>query len=117
MIKVKRIYDPPSKQDGFRVLVDRLWPRGLSKEAAAIDHWVKDIAPSDELRKWFGHDPEKWDEFCTRYRKELDPDSESVRFLHEKSAQGPLTLLFAAKDADHNNAVVLQDFLLHLHKH
>lgn len=112
MIKIKRIYDSASKQDGFRILVDRLWPRGLSKDVAAVDLWIKDIAPSDDLRKWFGHDPEKWDDFRSRYQIELDSKTDDLQVLLEKCNQDTVTLLFAAKDSDHNNAVVLKDYLM-----
>ena len=116
MIKLKRVYDPPSNQDGFRVLVDRLWPRGLSKDKAKVDYWMKEIAPSDELRKWYGHDPDKWEEFRSCYELEIDSRIESIQFLMEKGNRGNLTLLFAAKDILHNNAVVLRDYLRRLHK-
>lgn len=109
MIKVKRVYEPVEKQDGFRVLVDRLWPRGLSKESAAIDLWLKEIAPSTELRKWFNHDPEKWPEFQKRYRAELKSKRALVnelRALQEK--EHTVTLLFGAKDETLNQAIVLK---------
>jgi uncharacterized protein YeaO (DUF488 family) len=89
----KRVYDKPSTKDGFRVLVDRLWPRGVKKEAAAIDLWYKDIAPSNDLRKWFGHNPAKWDEFKSRYFKELDKNREAVSLLVEKAVRGPLNFV------------------------
>ena len=111
MIKIKRIYDPPSKDDGVRVLVDRLWPRGISKEAAEIDEWERDVAPSDELRKWFSHDPAKWLEFRKRYVRELRENPELISKLRTLAKKGPLTLLFAAKDVAHNNAVVLRELL------
>lgn len=113
MVAIKRIYEPTEKQDGFRILVDRLWPRGISKEEAKLDLWLKDIAPSDELRQWFGHDPVKWEEFEKRYRAEL---KEKKNFLDQLQAQvdkGHVTLLFAAKDTEHNNAVVLKSLLEH----
>ena len=111
MIKIKRIYDPVSKDDGKRILVDRLWPRGVKKEKAAIDEWLKDIAPSDELRKWFSHDPEKWQEFKKRYKKELsDSDKASlVKKLKAEAKKGTITFLFAAKDTEHDNAMVLKE--------
>ena len=111
-IKIKRAYDPADADDGLRVLVDRLWPRGLTRDAAKIDHWLKDIAPSGELRGWFGHDPERWAEFRKRYRAELVANKPAVAELHQlaKGAKS-LTLLFAAKDAAHNNAVVLKEYL------
>jgi uncharacterized protein YeaO (DUF488 family) len=111
VVKIKRIYDPPSEDDGVRILVDRLWPRGISKEAAAIDEWERDIAPSDELRKWFSHDPAKWQEFRKRYVGELRKNPEVVSKLRTLAKKGPLTLLFAAKDVAHNNAVVLRELI------
>ena len=110
-IRLKRAYEEPESQDGFRVLVDRLWPRGLSKEGAGIDLWLKEIAPSDGLRKWFGHDPAKWEEFRKRYFAELEEREESVEELRKKAGNDLLTLLFGAKDEEHNNAVVLKEFL------
>ncbi|ARN81526.1 DUF488 domain-containing protein [Methylocystis bryophila] len=110
-IEIKRAYEPPDPQDGKRVLVDRLWPRGLSRDAAKIDAWIKDVAPSAELRRWFSHDPSKWREFRRRYREEL---AESAAFaeLQQKLQSVPkTTLLFAARDVAHNNAVVLRDEL------
>ena len=111
MISIKRIYDPPAPADGRRVLVDRLWPRGVAKETAHIDEWLKEIAPSDELRKWFGHDPARWEEFRQRYRQELQGHSELLERLGKEARQGNVTLLFAAKDMEHNNAVVLKEVL------
>lgn len=109
-VQIKRIYDSPEKSDGFRVLVDRIWPRGLTREEADIDLWAKDLAPSTELRHWFGHDPEKWKEFQKRYRHELKPHADELRkLLHEAGPR--VTLLFAAKDTEHNNAVVLASAL------
>ena len=110
-ISLKRVYDKPSIKDGFRVLVDRLWPRGVNKKAAAIDLWCKDIAPSGDLRKWFGHNPAKWDEFKSRYFKELDTNREAVSLLVEKAGRGPLTLLFSAKDKIFNNAAALMEYI------
>lgn len=108
-IRLKRVYDAPSREDGFRVLVDRLWPRGLTKEAARIDLWLRDIAPSDELRKSFAHDPARWEDFIREYRLELRTPERRAALdrLRELSGRGPLTLVFAAKDAGRNNAVVL----------
>ena len=112
MIQCKRVYDEASPEDGARVLVDRLWPRGVSKDEAMLDAWLREIAPSDELRTWFGHDPDKWDEFCRRYHSELDEKGEFVDALREKEAEaGPLTLVYAAKDREHNNAVALKNYL------
>lgn len=111
MIKTKRIYDPASKDDGTRILVDRLWPRGLKKEDAKIDEWMKDIAPSDKLRKWFSHDPLKWDEFIKRYKKELSPKEELTGMIKAAVKEGTVTLLFSAKDLERNNAVALKEFI------
>ncbi|MGN6366719.1 MAG: DUF488 domain-containing protein [Phycisphaerae bacterium] len=114
MIQLKRAYAPAEKSDGTRILVDRLWPRGLSKQRAALDLWLKDVAPSHELRKWFAHDPAKWKEFQSRYRKELkqsQPAAEALRILRQKAAHGPLTLLYAARDESHNEARVLKSLL------
>ena len=111
MIRVKRVYDEPAPGDGLRVLVDRLWPRGLSKERAKVDLWAKDVAPSHELRRWFHHDPTRWSEFEKRYRSELKDRKEALGVLREKSREGPLTLLYGARDPDRNQAVVLRDLL------
>ncbi|WP_410510314.1 DUF488 family protein [Methanosarcina hadiensis] len=105
------MYEHPSDQDGFRVLVDRLWPRGLRKNEVKFDLWLKEIAPSDELRKWFSHDPEKWEEFRRRYLKELELNEDYVQELIEKAKKIDLTLLYAAKDENLNNATVLKEFL------
>jgi len=110
-VHTKRVYDDPDPEDGTRVLVDRLWPRGVSKEEARLDDWMKDVAPSDELREWFDHDPDRWDEFRDRYRSELADRPERVRELLEYARTGTLTLLYAAADEEHNNAVVLADYL------
>ena len=110
-VKIKRVYDAPDGDDGTRILVDRLWPRGLTKERACVDVWLKDIAPSTELRKWFGHDPAKWEQFRVRYHRELEANVHLVSLLKEKLKGGTVTLLFAAKDAEHNEAVVLQEWL------
>ncbi|MCB1885478.1 MAG: DUF488 domain-containing protein [Geminicoccaceae bacterium] len=110
-IAIKRIFDPASPDDGFRVLVDRVWPRGVSKKEAAIDHWAKDVAPSTGLRKWFNHDPERWEEFQRRYREELEDREAGLDALVKKAGDGPMTLLFAAKDTERNQAVVLRDRL------
>jgi uncharacterized protein YeaO (DUF488 family) len=111
-IRIKRVYEQPDKEDGMRILVDRLWPRGLTKEKASVDLWLKEIAPSTELRKWFGHEPDKWKEFEARYRAELTKNKDQVALLQQEIAKGPVTLLFGAKDQEHNEAVVLQKFLL-----
>ncbi len=113
-VRIKRVYEPGNEQDGKRVLVDRLWPRGLTKEKAAVDLWLKNIAPSSELRKWFGHDPARWKEFQKRYRDELKNNPGSVSILKLEAESGPVTLLFGAKDEQHNEAVVLQSVLNHL---
>ena len=111
-LKLKRAYEAPASADGRRVLVDRLWPRGLKKEAAALDLWVKDLAPSNELRKWFGHDPERWAEFRRRYAAELRQQSELLEDLRALARRGPVTRIYAARDEEHNEAVVLRDALL-----
>jgi uncharacterized protein YeaO (DUF488 family) len=111
MIKAKRIYDEPEKKDGFRILVDRLWPRGLSKDRAQLDLWLREAAPSDALRKWFGHDPARWDEFKRRYFKELEDKTEAVESIVTKASQGSVTPLYGAKDEECNNAVALREFI------
>lgn len=114
-IRVKRVYEAPSPDDGMRVLVDRLWPRGLSREKAHVDLWLKELAPSTELRKWFNHDPEKWDEFRRRYLKELQQQPAVLSHAIESMGTGPVTLLFGSKEARFNDAVALQAFLLSRH--
>lgn len=109
---VKRIYDEPADDDGYRVLVDRLWPRGLSKDKAHLDEWIKELGPSTELRKWFGHEVAKWPEFRVRYRAELAGLGELWQPIAARAAAGRVTLLFGAHDSEHNQAVVLQEFLL-----
>jgi uncharacterized protein YeaO (DUF488 family) len=112
MIRIKRIYDQAAKEDGYRILIDRLWPRGLTKEKAKIDLWLKEIAPSDELRKWFSHDPEKWEEFKKRYKKELANKQELLlKIMQLEKERGIVTLLYSTKEIEHNNAVALQGFL------
>ncbi len=111
MIKLKRVYETPSKDDGERILVERLWPRGLSKEQAKVDLWLKEIAPSAELRKWFGHDPDKWDEFRRRYEKELKGKRDLIELLRRKSKEGTITFVYAARDEERNSALVLMRFL------
>jgi len=110
-VRLKRAYEPADESDGYRVLVDRLWPRGVSKAKAHLDLWMKDIAPSTELRRWFGHDPARWDEFERRYRAELtEPDQRQlVTALADRAAHGPLTLVYGARDTLHNEAVVLRE--------
>jgi len=110
-VNIKRVYEKPSKEDGMRILVDRLWSRGISKEKGKIDLWLKDIEPSDTLRKWFGHKEQRWEEFKKRYLKELKSNEETVERLREISKKNPVTLLYAAKDQVRNNAVVLRDLL------
>ncbi len=111
-LAVKRVYDEPAETDGYRVLVDRLWPRGLSKDRAALDEWVKELGPSTELRKWFGHDVAKWQAFREKYRAELAGAAELWRPIVAKARSEKVTLLFGASDSDHNQAVVLKEFLL-----
>lgn len=111
-VRVRRVYDAAGEDDGYRVLVDRLWPRGVSKEAAHVDEWVREVAPSDELRHWFGHDPELWEEFKQRYYSELEGDpAPSLEHLRELVADRDVTLVYAAKDTEHNNAVALRELL------
>lgn len=110
-IQLKRIYQSPDAQDGFRILVDRLWPRGIKKDDAKIDLWIKEIAPSDALRKWFNHEPEKWEEFKRRYGKELKEKQDLVDQLSSHLKKGKVTFLFSAKDEGHNNAVALREYL------
>ncbi|HEY0941517.1 MAG TPA: DUF488 domain-containing protein [Steroidobacter sp.] len=108
---IKRIYDPPAAGDGARVLVDRLWPRGISKEAAKLTLWLKEVAPSPELRKWFGHDPERWQQFQARYRAELKANSAALAPLYELQKRKRVTLLYSAHDEEHNQARVLAEYL------
>ncbi len=111
MIKLKRAYEKPATDDGERILVERLWPRGLTKLRAKIDLWLKDVAPSTELRRWFGHDPDKWDEFRRRYQKELKDNNDLIKLLKRKAKAGTITLIYAARDEEHNGALVLKRFL------
>ena len=111
MIQIKRAYDPHGPDDGARILIDRLWPRGIQKEALKLDGWMKDVAPSDDLRRWFGHDPEKWEEFCRRYFAELDSQPEAWQPILKLAGQGKVTLLFGARDVQYNNAVALKAYL------
>lgn len=110
-VRLKRVYDEPSEDDGARILVERLWPRGMTKDRAAIDLWLKEIAPSPELRRWFGHDPAKWGEFQRRYRAELEANEEAVRTLCDWIRKGPVTLVYAAKDEERNSAALLKAYL------
>jgi uncharacterized protein YeaO (DUF488 family) len=112
MIKIKRVYEMAAEDDGFRILVDRLWPRGLSKEKAEVDLWLKEVAPSDELRKWFAHDPEKWEDFKRKYGKELAAKQELLKEIRRiEEEKGTVTLVYSARDVEHNNAVALQAVL------
>jgi uncharacterized protein YeaO (DUF488 family) len=111
-VKLKRAYEAPATDDGTRILVDRLWPRGVSKEHASIDQWMKDIAPSTQLRKWFGHDPARWDEFRRRYAKEVQQNADLLGQLRSLARQGPITLVYSARDEKHNDAVELRELIL-----
>ena len=111
MFRIKRAYDPPARGDGQRILVERLWPRGMTKEALEADAWLKYVAPSTELRKWFGHRPERWEEFARRYRKELVANASGWEPLLDAESRGPVTLLYSARDTLHNGAIVLRDYL------
>ncbi len=110
-IRLKRIYEPPSENDGTRILVERLWPRGVSKEKAAVDLWLKEVAPSPELRKWYGHEPSRWEEFRRRYRAEIEVNVEVLSELKRWLKDGPVTFVYAAKDESHNSAILLKEFL------
>lgn len=114
MLRVKRVYEPSAKEDGYRVLVDRIWPRGLTKEAVRVDEWRRDLAPSDALRKWFGHDPAKWEEFRRRYREELRKSGRwaDLRTLADRARKENVTLVFGARDETHNQAVALKEMAL-----
>jgi uncharacterized protein YeaO (DUF488 family) len=114
-VQIKRAYETASPRDGCRVLVDRLWPRGLKKADAAIDQWMKEVAPSDRLRKWFGHDPKRWEEFRRRYAAELATKAELLDELRKLAGNKTLTLVYSARDEAHNQAVVLRDTLLQVH--
>ena len=111
MIKLKRAYEDASRHDGFRILVERLWPRGVSKEMASLDLWLKDVAPSTALRQWFGHDPARWKEFERRYRAELKDRKDALNLLREMNRAGTVTLVYAARDEDHNGALALKNYL------
>jgi uncharacterized protein YeaO (DUF488 family) len=112
MIKIKRIYNGPTPDDGLRILVDRLWPRGLRKEKAKVDLWLKEVAPSDELRKWYAHDPKKWLKFKEKYFKELGHKRDFVNLVLKKTKEGNLTLLFGSKEEKFNNAVALKEYMI-----
>lgn len=111
-IRIKRAYEPPAADDGARILIDRLWPRGVSKQALALDQWLKELSPSTELRQWFGHDPALWPEFRKRYAAELRTNADLVKSLRAMAHKGVVTLVYSAHDEEHNDAVVLQEFLL-----
>jgi uncharacterized protein YeaO (DUF488 family) len=111
-LRLKRAYEPAAAEDGIRLLVDRLWPRGVSREKLAAEAWLKDIAPSPELRTWFGHRPERWEEFVQRYRAELDDNAAALDVLRGYLRQGPVTLLYATRDNERNSAAVLREYLL-----
>jgi uncharacterized protein YeaO (DUF488 family) len=110
-IKIKRVYEPSARSDGYRILIDRMWPRGLTKAKANVDLWLKEIAPSTQLRQWFKHDPEKWHEFKKRYFNELSSKKELIAIIREKAHKHSLTILFGAKDEEHNDAVALSEYL------
>lgn len=114
--RIKRAYEAPADDDGYRILIDRLWPRGISKAHARIDLWLREVAPSTDLRKWFGHRPERWDEFGERYRRELAGNPEPLEQLRSLMRKGPITLVYGAKDEEHNDAVVLRELLATPHK-
>jgi uncharacterized protein YeaO (DUF488 family) len=111
VIRVKRVYDPPEADDGERILVDRMWPRGLSRHRAAVKRWMRNLAPSDGLRKWFGHDQARWEEFKKRYHSELEMRSSAIEEIRTQALHNVVTLVFAARDAEHNNAVALREYL------
>lgn len=110
-IGLSRAYDPPGDGEGTRYLVDRVWPRGITKDVLHIERWLRDVAPSNELRRWFGHDPQRWDAFAEQYRAELDSNRTAWEPLLEAASQGPITLVYGARDREHNQAVVLRDYL------
>lgn len=111
-VKLKRAYESPAAADGTRVLIDRLWPRGISKKKAALDQWMRDIAPSNQLRKWFGHDPARWNEFRRRYAAEVHKNPHLLEQLRSVARDGPITLVYSARDEAHNDAIVLRDLIL-----
>jgi uncharacterized protein YeaO (DUF488 family) len=110
-VRAKRAYDPAEDGDGYRVLIDHIWPRGVSRERARLDDWARELAPSDELRKWFDHVPERFEEFRSRYRDELNDQRERVEELRRRARRGPLTIVYAARDREHNNAAVLAELV------
>lgn len=111
MIRVKRVYEPPAKADGTRLLVERLWPRGMKKESLRLDGWLREVSPSPALRKWYAHQPERWPEFQRRYRLELDANPAAWQPIHDLARNGPVTLLFSARDAERNSAALLVQYL------
>ena len=110
-IRTKRAYDPPQRGDGYRVLIDHVWPRGVKREDLSLDEWARELAPSDELRRWFGHDPERFDEFRARYRAELSSHGEELDELRRRAREEPVTVVFGARDREHSNAAVLAELL------
>jgi uncharacterized protein YeaO (DUF488 family) len=110
-VRIKRVYDPAEPADGYRVLIDHVWPRGVSRERARLDEWARELAPSDGLRRWFGHTPERFEEFRSRYRTELEAHADKLEELRSRAHTSPVTILYAARDRDHNNAVVLAELL------
>jgi uncharacterized protein YeaO (DUF488 family) len=110
-VRLKRAYDPPEQADGYRVLIDRLWPRGVTKEDAQLDEWARELAPSSDLRRWFGHDPARFDEFRRRYRDELLDHEDKLDELRQRARRGALTVVYAARDTEHNDAVVVAELL------
>jgi uncharacterized protein YeaO (DUF488 family) len=110
-VRLKRAYEPPKRSDGYRILIDRIWPRGVSKERAHLDEWAHELAPSSELRRWFGHDPARFAEFRRRYLDELTAQQEKLRELRRRARKGTLTLVYGARDTEHNDAVVLAELL------
>jgi uncharacterized protein YeaO (DUF488 family) len=110
-VRIKRIYEPADDRDGYRVLIDRLWPRGVRKDQAHVDEWARDLAPSDELRRWFGHDPSRFEAFARRYRAELDAQRDAIEALRDRARRNTVTIVFAARDVAHSNAAVLAEVL------
>lgn len=110
-VRAKRVYDPAEEEDGYRVLIDHIWPRGVSKERAKLDEWARELAPSDDLRRWFDHVPERFPEFRSRYRAELDEEAEKLTELRDRADKGRVTIVYAARDEEHNNGVVLAELL------
>jgi uncharacterized protein YeaO (DUF488 family) len=111
-VNIKRVYDPPEPDDGYRVLIDHIWPRGVSHERAHLDGWARELAPSDDLRRWFDHVPERFDEFRVRYRDELSGQADRLEGLRERAREEPLTIVYAARDREHNNAIVVREVLV-----